>query len=322
MDFSFVENERASYAQKSKKIMWRTFFIVGVIIFIINFGPLLTGTRLGSLDLKTFLMVLASSIVGVAIFGFVAGLLASSFFTKKEAASYRKAYKAYFVAQVMARTFSDVFYNHSYGLSSTKLERTGIINTGDMYRSNDYTKGKYKNVGVEQADVHILKEYQDSDGHTHYKTIFRGRFMFFEFPKKFNFKVMLVGRDRSNYSVVRMPRSNKKGYKYQEMQTESNEFNNRFKIFAEDGFEMFYLLDPAMMTKLMEIYDANDGKVILGFMGNELMIAINDGKDYFEPPSSYKPIDEKVELEKNMAQVRLITEFVDKLDLDRKIFQK
>ena len=322
MDFSVVENARIAYEKKSKKIMWRTFFVAAAIMFAIYFGPLLIDASRGSFSVKMLLVTLFFTVLGIVLFGFLAGLVASTLFTKKESAAYHKAYKAYFVAQVMARTFTDVFYNHAYGLSPAKLAATGIINTGDRYSSNDYTKGKYKNVGVEQADVHIQKEYRDSEGKTHYSTIFRGRFMFFEFPKKFSFKVMLIGRDRSNSYVAKIPRTGKKDCKFSEMETESNEFNRKFRIFAEDGFEMFYLLDPAMMTKLMEIYDAHKGRVILGFMGNELMIAINDGKDYFEPPTSSKPIDKTQELEKNVSQVRLITDFVDKLDLDRKIFQK
>lgn len=53
-----------------------------------------------------------------------------------------------------------------------------------------------------------------------------------------------------------------------------------------------------------------------------LIIALNDGKDSFEPPKASKPIDERAELAKIHADIKIITDFVNQLSLDRKLFKK
>jgi len=48
---------------------------------------------------------------------------------------------------------------------------------------------------------------------------------------------------------------------------------------------------------------------------------LKDGKDAFEPPSIFKPIDENAESKKVENDIRLITDFVDQLKLNRKAFK-
>jgi hypothetical protein len=189
-----------------------------------------------------------------------------------------------------------------------------MINTGDVYSSNDLTIAEYKKVGLAQADVHIQNETTDSEGHTHYVTIFKGRFMIFEFPKQFNFKLELVGKKFRAYSVPK--RDSGTGRKMVKINTESDEFNHTFKIFGQDGFEAFYLLDPAMIVKIQAIAEHYNGRILFGFLDNKMLVAIDDGKDSFEPPRwPSKPIDEKTEMKKVSDEIKVITDFVDVLSL-------
>ena len=185
-----------------------------------------------------------------------------------------------------------------------------MINTGDRYSSNDLVIGKYKDVGFTQADVHIEEEHTDSDGDTHYVTIFRGRYMIFEFPKKFDFR-MIVTPGRV-YGVA----NSKNDRKFKKIELESTEFNKKFNVYAEDGFEAFYILDPAFIASIEELGQIYNYRLILYFTDNKLIIGINNGNDSFEPPKPTLPLDEKAELEKTSKDIRLITNFVDELRLD------
>ena len=265
---------------------------------------------------------LGSSLMGIML-GFIImiiGLIIILFLNQKQFKEYHRAYKEYFIEQNLHTVFSQLEYKHELGLPSSFLCGTGMINTGDRYKSNDYTRGKYQDVAFCQADVSIETEYTDSDGDTHYSTIFKGRFMVFEFPKEFNFKLALVGK---NFRAFRKPLKNKTtGRKLEKIATESDHFNKIIKTYAEDGFEAFYLLDPKTIAKIEDITTRHNNRIVFLFCNNQLIIGLDNGKDSFEPPLPFKQIDEAKEKAKVGSDIRIITEFVDELALNRKIFKK
>lgn len=309
MKFEDVENARVRYKDKLTRASLITVSILLVLALIVFFA--ITGANF---SIVTILPALFMSI----IFVFAITAIVVAIATRKEAAEYKKTYKAYFVEQNLAKTFTNLQYQHEAGLNKQVLAATQMINTGDRYSSNDLTMGKYKNVNFTQADVHIEEEYTDSDGDTHYTTIFRGRFMIFEFPKKFNFKLEVVSKF---FGVGKVPgRNPQTGRKFEKFEVESIDFNKKFKIYAEDGFETFYLLDPSFILKIEKVSAEYDKKMIFCFVDNKLYVGINEGKDSFEPPRPSKPIDEQLEIEKVSHDIKVITDFVDELSLDRKIF--
>ena len=293
MTFQDVENARKIYWDKLKARL-----IVSIIVSVVICALLFIIGSSNFFYVAIFIPVIFS--IAVVIIALA---------TRKEAAAYRKAYKGYFVEQSLQNIFTDLSYNHEAGLSSDVLKATGMVNTGDVYTSNDLTIAKYKEVGFVQADAHIQREDTDSDGNTTYYTIFRGRFMIFEFPKKFNFKLELVGKKFRAYRIPGKDSENNR--EMSKIQTESNEFNRTFKIFAQDGFETFYILDPAIMVKIQSIAERYNRKILFGFLDNKMLVAIDDGKDSFEAPRCSRPINEKAEFEKVASGIKIITDFVD-----------
>ena len=297
MTFQDVETARKIYWDKLK-----TRLGISAIISVVAGVVLSIGNRSA---------ILYAIILTLVIFSLAAGI--TVFLTRKEATAYRKAYKGYFVEQNFQKIFTDLSYNHQAGLDPNLLNATEMINTGDVYTSNDLTVGKYQKVGFTHADAHIQREQTDSDGDTTYYTIFKGRVMIYEFPKKFNFKLELIGK---KFRASKVPSKDyATGRKMVKIQTESNEFNHTFKIFGQDGFETFYLLDPARIAKIQAIADRYNHKILFGFLDNQMLVAIDDGKDSFEPPRASKPIDEKAELKKVATEIKVITDFVDELSL-------
>lgn len=310
MEFKDVENARIIYHKKLSRI-WTIGLIIGAVIAALTcvFSGISGGFDGFTIFLFLITLGFAAMIVGVVVL----------FATRKQAEAYQEAYKKYFVEKNMATIFSNLKYDHKVGLNRDMLKVSGMVNTGDRYHSNDLAMANYKGVNFVQADVHIETEHTDSEGNTTYVTIFRGRFMVFEFPKKFSFKLELIGKKYG--SAYRVPGKNPKtGRKMAKLNTESGDFNRNFRIFAEDGFEAFYILDPAFMEKIQKVSDAYNGRILMGFLDNTLLIGLNDGKDSFEPPKSSKVIDEKAETAKIAGEIRVITDFVDVLKLDRKLF--
>lgn len=307
MEFEDVEKARNIYKSKLQK---HIYIDIAITLGFSLFMTLITGS-----SLSTFLFIAAVFGFMVAIFSFIITLIV----LRKEADAYRSAYKAYFVEKNLQKTFTDLNYSHEAGLHRTILGGTGMVNVGDRYNSNDLTTGKYKDVAFTQADVHIEVEYTDSDGDTHYTTIFKGRFMIFEFPKKFNFRLEVAEK---GFGANKIPSKNHEtGRNFKKIELESSEFNHIFKTYAEDDFEAFYLLDPAFMDNTLDLANQYKGKILLGFLDNKLLVGLKDGKDAFEPPSVFKKIDEATETAKIASDINLITNFVDTLKLNNKLFK-
>ena len=308
MDFEAVKKARKDYQDQLHSGRVKTVWISAIIALIIS---TIFGT--GGAGVATIV-----SFAFCFFFSFVVGYIITYYRTQPQALAYRRAYKGYFVEQNLAKVFTDLRYDHDKGLNPTVLRNTRMLQMGSIYSSNDLTLGKYKSVSLAQADVHIQDEYTDSDGDTHYVTIMKGRVMIFEFPKKFNFKLELIGRKFRPYLI---PEATDKSRVMVKIETESDEFNQAFKVFGEDGFEEFYILDPAFMVKIQAISEQHQNKVLFGFMDNKLFIVLNDGNDSFEPPKPNKPINEQAELARVSTDIKVITDFIDQLSLDRKLFK-
>ena len=259
------------------------------------------------------------SFAGIGLFISIVLACITFFATRKDSRRYRRLYKSYFVARTLNEIFTDVEYNHNLGMPKEVLESTDMIRTGDIYTSNDYFSAKCHDVALRQADITIQEEHTDSDGDTSYVTIFKGRWAVFDFPKTFDFRLQVVQKWFSANKKAR--KSSITGRKPQKISTESTTFNKKFKIYADDGFEAYYLLDPAFIDHIEQLSDSQKGKIMLCFHDNQLHVAIYDKKDAFEPPNPLKPIDEAKEFSKVKNEIKAITDYVDYLKLDRKLFK-
>lgn len=325
MKFEDVENARLDYINKRKETRKKaTRITLGIylplllIVAAINYGVLanlFSSLFSSSLHNLFFLLLpILMMLFFVILIPYVIIAIVVSSSTTNEAIKYKKAYKGYFVGQQLAKVFSDLKYNRDAGLDRQILTDNSMIHAGDRYSSNDLTTGKYKDVGFIQADVHIEKEYKDSDGDTQYRTIFRGRYLVFEFPKKFSSRMMLT-HDGAPKNEIN-PKDKNKILKH--METESVEFNKAFLVYAEDEVEALYILTPDFMERVQELGRSHNDTVSIYFADNKMIVGINDGGDAFEPPSPEKPIDEEVELAKVGQEINLVIHIIDNLKLNRK----
>jgi|GEM_PF-710587 len=333
MTFEELEKTRQIYYEKRKKIWTRVGVVVGVIAIFVAISTIVSAkNRLDTMEeislgttssagLFSVFMSIMMGVVPFVLFAFVVGIIVATLSTRKESSAYTRAYKAYFVSKTLSRYFQNLTYKHDAGLSRETLRSTGMVDTGDRYGSNDFVSGKYKNVNFAQADLHIEEEHTDSDGDTTYATLFYGRWMIFEFPKKFSFRLAISGKSTGSVLALRR-RNDDKIHKFKRIKVESPEFNKMFKLYSEDGFETFYLLDPALIEDIQELGEKNNGKIVMLFVDNKLHIGFNNHNDAFEPPSPKKPLDEATETAKVEKDIKVVTDFVNKLNLSSKVFEK
>lgn len=260
--------------------------------------------------------------------GIVLSVIFSTFVTRKDRKNFSDAYKEYFVKRCLSEIFEDLEYEPDKGMPYKVIASTKMMNMGDIYRSNDYVSGKYKGINFSQADVHIEEEHEytdaDGDSHTSYVTIFMGKWMIFDFNKNFKSNVQVAQKGFGNNSVRKKTifSSGKDSEYFKDVSMESESFNKRFRVFAQNELEAFYLLTPSLMEKIERLDDNNKGKLLLCFVDNRLHIGLYDNKDSFEAPSSFKKIDEQAEIEKTKGDILTITQFVDELSLDNDLFRR
>ena len=196
----------------------RNIVLIGIIISIIT--------------AITLYIILKSPIASFATL--VVGIIITVIINIKPTKKFTLAFKETFVLKSLKNVFTDLVYEPEKGLDKTIIENTKMMYMGDRYTSNDYMSGKYKNINVIQADVHIEEEHitTDSNGNTTttWITIFKGRWMIFDFNKYFKANIQVSQKGFSNSKLSNWGAK----LKYKKIMMEDEAFNNRFKTYAQD----------------------------------------------------------------------------------------
>lgn len=287
--------------------------IIGLIVFLILMTLTIVYFKIKNIPLE---MLLATAPFALLIYLFFIMYIKSKA-NGKGIDKFNKEYKNTFVLKSLNNIFEDIKYNPNNGFKEWYIEKIGMLDTGDSYSSNDYVSGKYKNILFEQSDIHIQEKHEEenADGkkETEWVTTFMGRLMIFDFNKNFKANIQVTS---CYFSANTLPWSKR----FTRVRMEDDEFNNLFTVYAESEHEAFYILTPHFMEKLKEITKKLKCGVMFCFVDNKLHIAVDNYKDSFEY-NVFNPINEK-EIEESITKdIKLITDFVEELDLDNDLFK-
>lgn len=292
-----------------QRIIIRNKYILGIIITI---------------AIAVIFTILAPNITALPILSVVIGTFITIIATSKLKNQYRRDFKNKFVLKSLENKFTDLYYNPDKGIPYSIIDATQMMNMGDKYHSEDYISAKYKDIKFEQADVHIEEEHEstDSDGNTTttYITIFKGRWMIFDFNKEFKADVQISQKGFTNSRVKKF--FGKKDELFKKVTMESENFNSKFNVYAQNEHDAFYIITPSLMERIERLAVRNKGKMLFCFVNNKLHIGIHDNKDSFEPGSVFKQINEEESIKKISNEIEVITQFVDELNLENDLFKK
>lgn len=270
---------------------------------------------IGAIAIIALNILMDNILTTILTFAIIAGL---GVFAVKPYMEFKTKYKEMFVQSSLEGVFDNLTYQPTTGISRDIIKNTQMMQMGNKYHSNDYIEADYNGVHFKQSDVCIQEETHDSDGHSHTETYFRGRWMLFDFNKEFKANLQVV---QAGFKHAKRKRFfGKEEEKYKKVEMEDIEFNKEFKIFAQNEHDAFYILTPQMMERIRRVSREIGGKLILCFIDNTLHVGIHTNKDSFEP-SMMKEIDPKVEKQKIIHDINLITTFVNELSLDTKLFK-
>lgn len=289
--------------------------IIGITIMLIIIISTIFFILTGSFRYKFFVIfaVFFEIIIGLIVIAIIKNGI-----NGKNIEIFNKEYKNIFVLKSLNNVFDDLKYNPKEGLKESVIEHTGMMDMGDRFTSNDYISGKYKNIEFEQSDIEIQEkqEEKDDDGHTRttWETIFSGRWMIFDFNKKFKANLQVSSL---NFIADSLPSIKE----YKSVKMEDVEFNKKFSVFTNLEHDAFYILTPHFMENIKNISEKLNCGIMFCFIDNKLHVAIDNSTDSFEY-NVLKKIDEQ-EINNNIIKdIQLITSFVDELNLDNDLFKE
>lgn len=293
------------------KIQAKRTILIGVII-----GWVLTLALVVAVIITKLVPLLIFEIFIVVTVSLVIFILYSIPYSK-----YKVIYKDYYVKKALESVFTDLEYKPDEGISETVIRETEMMNMGDNFESNDFFSGKYKNINVEQADVEITEERErensDGDTETYTVTLFRGKWMIFDFNKPFKANMQVKSKWFDNSKIINWG----KDIKFKRVKLEDEEFNKYFTVYAQDEEEAFYILTPHFMDKIKKVSNNVSGELLLCFINNKLHIGLDSNDDSFEPSLLSNSTEEQIN-NNILADIKVITNFIDQLNLDNDLFKK
>lgn len=249
------------------------------------------------------------SIIGIILF-----LVGAVFFGRAAviANKFAKEYKNMVVTSIVKEELGETaIYQADGKISLNEIMQVGILQKPDRFFGEDYVRAVYNDVDFEMSDITLQEEVRTTDGRGHvrvsYQTYFKGRFFIFDFNKEMN-RVLYV-----------MPGKGKPRYKdLVKFDTESIEFNKKFESYASTTEDGFYLLNPKMIDRMIQLTTLYKGKQYYVFLNGKLYVAINNGTDSLEV-SMRKKIDEN-SLNKTRSDIRIAPAIINEFGLNRSKF--
>ena len=193
----------------------------------------------------------------------------------------------------------------------------------DKLDGNDYISGKIDEVGIELSDIHAQKEHKDSKGRSSWSTIFQGLFIISEFNKNFNGRtIVLPDTAQSSFGDLVGGWLQSHNISRDELVKMDNpEFEREFVVYGSDQIEARYILNHTLMQRLIEFKKRSKHKIYISFVSSKIYIAIDYGKDLFEPAVFKTLLDYKVAME-YVKTLHLCVGIVEELKLNQKLWSK
>lgn len=208
--------------------------------------------------------------------------------------------------------FFDGFkYEYGNGLNLYEMEDLYIFPNADECMVDDCFFGVYNGVNVKVCEQQLIKKVKTSKG-SKKVTVFAGIILELDMNKNFSAHTFVI-KDKGILNRF----GGKKGF--ERVALEDVVFEKEFEAYSQNQIEARYLLTTAFMErmlKLKELYKGSD--IQFSFVNSKVIIAINTGKNMFEPCSLFKSNLQEKQIYQVFEQFITIFSVVDTLKLNQK----
>lgn len=248
----------------------------------------------------------------------------SGFVYRHMTTGYAKDFKERIITPLIGAIDPNLLYSPHFMISRYLFERSDLFKHSiDRYSGNDYVQGSIDGVPLEFSDIHAEYQTRDSKGRTQWHTLFRGLFLVSEFNKHFNAKTLVLPDQAEKtfgtliggwLQSVNMSRDDL-------IRLDDPEFEQHFVVYGNDPIEARYILTHSMMKRIIEFQKKLSHPLYVSFVNNHIHIAIDTGKDLFEPVIFTSLLEYSQAME-YVTMLRNTIGLVEELKLNEKLWSK
>lgn len=186
---------------------------------------------------------------------------------------FNSLFKSKYVVSTLQETrlFRDLSYQPQGGLTHDEIRNAAVVACGDKQRfeSEDLLSGCYQGLRFRYCDVSTSR-VKGSGKNRREAVLFHGQIMHF------------ASFDERKKSAGHLQIFEKKlasdliGWTAEhEIHTESEAFNRRFRVFATEEHNAFYILTPRMLEQITQFADRAGAQIAISFCGSSMFVAID-----------------------------------------------
>ena len=304
---SDLEQERINIIKKAKRPR-----IIAVII------------ALASLPVFTYYdsMLFGIIILVVAFIVFAVGEYPKIVFAEK--------FKQNVITKLIKHLHPELDYDPKGGFHYNFLHDQGLIrSTPTRGKSEDRIYGKIGATAIDLCEqlVEKVTTTTDSKGNkkTHVEKLFKGLVISADFHKSFNGETVILPdwAESSAWTWLAKKFQSSKRDGNRMVALENPDFEKLFAVYSSDQVEARYLLSPAMMDRMVKLYEklsaSSNCKIMMRFHDEKMIMAIDWGNNFFEYDFK-KTVAEEVK--ETYSELELCTGIVEDLNLNTRIWSK
>ncbi|MBE6154572.1 MAG: DUF3137 domain-containing protein [Firmicutes bacterium] len=238
----------AKYRKSYKKcqiiggIIWIIFILVGIILLVT----------------KGIFIIHVLAILGLFVFILIPNIASTK---------YNKVYKNEIIKNLMLANNMEYYPDQGMSIEDYRYAKFEYF---DRYHSNDLIKGKVNNIDYILADVHTEDRYEDSDGDTHYRTIFRGSVSTLKMPKNLNSFIYIVNNKSVAFSKKYL------------INIDNEEFEKIFDIYSDNDVLAMRILTPDVTNSILDLTNETGIHTEIKIFNNIIYFRFYTG-DLFSP---------------------------------------
>ncbi|MBQ8869809.1 MAG: DUF3137 domain-containing protein [Alphaproteobacteria bacterium] len=287
------EKVRQRYVSDFKKLLVISLFVLPAIIYLlcnILYYAGDDGTVIGNL-------ILAAITINV-------------FIIRGPAVRYKRRVKNDMM-NCFIKFFDEFKYEYGRGLNLHEMEDLYIFPNADECVVDDCFFGVYNGVNVKVCEQQLIKKIKTSKG-SKKVTVFAGIILELDMNKNFSAHTFVI-KDKGILNRL----NGKKGF--ERVALEDVTFEKEFEAYCQNQIEARYLLTTAFMERMLKLKKLYKGSDIqFSFVNSKVIIAINTGKNMFEPCSLFKSNLQEKQIYQVFEQFMTIFKIVDILKLYQK----
>lgn len=237
---------------------------------------------------------------------------------------YTKEFKERIITPLIHAIEPQLNYTPYLFLPRHLFERSALFNHSiDRYGGNDCVKGSVQNIPIEFSDVHAEYQTRDSKGRTQWNTLFRGLFLVAEFNKNFKSKTVILPdlAEKTFGNLIGGWLQSVNLSRDKVIQLDDPEFEKQFVVYGNDPIEARYILTHSMMQRILDFQKKIPHPIFISFVQNHIHVAINTGKDLFEPSLFTSLLEYKQAME-YVNSLHYTIGIIEELKLNEKLWSK